>query len=219
MQNEAGKPNGNGKLSVFYGSIGKSWHIKNTAEHNISGNAGFMYTGGFGSATPEPSENYMFYPFSYLHANGGFSCYFVSISGKYEFTFNNLKLALEAETFINIYSNINYFYKYTFKKNILYDGSIHRGNDNFSFSNGDFILLANLDASYKTTIVKTAAVKVTAEFFISKDIVLPVMTEKTKLLFRSKNNQQPSNVKELDLQFNFKTILLSGLSLGVKISL
>jgi hypothetical protein len=108
---------------------------------------------------------------------------------------------------------MEYFYKTTKKKNLLYDGSIKKDQDSFAFSNADFLLL--VDAAFYYTLHQKDNFK--ARVFIGKDFVIPYISGKTKSLFGITPSFGGGDSGGKKSGLSAKTILLSGLSLGVKL--
>lgn len=213
---------GDGLLDYFDLELGKLFIIEphtvsqsdTEVVQKIKTNIGFLYSGGNGQATSFlDTYNTLFYPFSYLYANGKADLYFLSFAADYSVTKNHFNLLINSSLFVNIYSRMNYFYKATYKKNLFYDGSIKRGSDSFDFSNGDLLLLMRAKVFY--SYIFSSSIKV--DFFLQKDLALPLISSKTQALFSGESEEE---IKTQSSDFSsslLRTALLSGLSLGIQI--
>ena len=77
-------------------------------------------------------------------------------------------------------------------------------------------MLMNIQALYNFA----ASNSIKAAFFARKDLVIPVITEKTRaLFFGDEDKKTESSTDNSQAGEIIKTILLSGLSFGVKLSL
>lgn len=207
---------GYGLLDYCDFELGKLFIIRPDTEaiHKINTNIGFLYSGGNGQVTTFlDNYNAIFYPFSYLYANGKADFYFLSFAADYSVTKNHFNLLIDSSLFVNIYSRMNYFYKATYKKNLFFDGSIKRGSDSFDFSNGDMLFMIRAKVLYSHSF--SSSVK--SDFFLQKDLALPLIKSKTKALFSGESEEE---IKAQSSDFStslLRTTLLSGLSLGIQI--
>ena len=205
--------------SAFFTCLngGKVWKIQKKLTHSISVDAGFMSAVGSGSITASNElDKTILFPYSFMHGAGAGSLSFVTFGGEYILKGNSFSVITDLYGLINVWSEIEYSYKTTYKKNIIYDGSIVKGNDTVSFSNGDLIIFFNTQLQYD---LRTD--KINAGFFIRKDFIIPYISEKTQKCFIQKQSSSTSESSSggADVKGMLKTILLSGISIGAKIEL
>ena len=214
VNNEENLKIGNADLRVFGSDFTKSWSFGEQHLHQIKTGAGFFYTDltGQGRASDELDKS-VFFPYSYMFANGSAVLYFVSLKAAYTLTAGACDFTLFSSAFINVWSQVEYFYKTTKKKNLLYDGSIQKDQDSFTFSNADFLLL--VDATFYYTLNQKDNFK--ARVFIGKDFVIPYISGKTKTQLGMASSSGGGALAGKKSTLSAKTILLSGLSLGVKL--
>ena len=217
VNNDDNESVGNG--SAFFTCLngGKVWKIQKKLSHSISVDAGFMSAVGSGSITASNElDKTILFPYSFMHGAGAGSLSFVTFGGEYIVQGNKFSLITDLYGLINVWSEIEYSYKTTYKKNIIYDGSIVKGNDTVSFSNGDLIIFFNTQLQYD---LRTD--KINAGFFIRKDFIIPYISEKTLNCFIQKQSSSTSESSSdgADVKGMLKTILLSGISIGAKIEL
>ena len=214
--NDIDEQSGKGLLDFWWSKAEKSFSLERKAAHNIKIDLGFLYTAGeaaFTESTGLPKT--IFYPYSYIHADGNAALYFLTFGTDYSLQKNNFQFLLETAMLVNVYSQLQYYYKITSKKSIFFDGSIKRGEDTFVFSNGDSLVMMNMQALYNLTSSNNLA----AAFSARKDLVIPVITEKTRaLFFGDEDKKTESSTDNSQAGEIIKTILLSGLSFGVKLS-
>ena len=212
VNNEENLKIGNADISVFGADFAKNWSFENKLLHHLKAGAGFFYAGliGQGRASEELDKS-VFFPYSYMFASGSAALYFASLRVAYSLTGNRYDFTLSSNAFINLWSQMEYFYKTTKKKNLLYDGSVQKDQDYFTFSNADFLLL--VDAAFYYTVTQKDAFK--ARVFFCKDFVIPYISGKTKTLFGMTPSSGDGALAGKKSTLSAKTILLSGLSLGL----
>ena len=217
VYNESDEKAGYGSAFCTFFNVGKHWEVQKKLSHFVSVDAGYMFASGSGSvdASDELDKTILF-PYSYLRGAGAGSLSFVTFGAEYKLQGNRLYLITDLYGMINVCSEIEYSYKATHKKNLIYDGSIEKGSDSISFSNGDFIIFFNTQLQYN---LQTD--RINAGFFVRKDFIIPYISEKTQNCFIQKQSRpfSDSSSDGVDVNGMLKTVLLSGISIGAKMEL
>lgn len=199
-----------GDFSLFDIKAGKTIEFEKIPNQIFYGAVGFTYVSGSCLIrTTADSQNTIFFPFSYLYADTNATLYFVNLLFDYKFSSGNFSFYALTDFRINCRYYINYYYKYNFNNNLFFDGSKGTERESLAYSNGDFICKISACADYKIP-------KINTKIYLQKEFLFPVITQKTRELFdkQSENSETMlfQNKDEL-----IKTILLSGLSIGLRI--
>lgn len=201
-----------GDFSLFDIKGRKAFEFEKARNQIFYGGLGFTYLAGSVSLKADSeSQNSIFFPFSYLKADATATLYFANLFFDYELTAGNFCFSFSSDFRINCRSFINYYYKYTFKKNLIFDGSIDSDYKDYDFSNGDFIYKAGLYSHYKIPQIKT-------KLYLNKEFIIPLITKKTKALFGFDSSEAAIDFSE-NTDHLLKEILLSGLTIGMKLEL
>ncbi len=208
--NEKSVKLGDGNLSLFDIKSGKAFTFGTTLEQAFYGGLGFTYAGGeVLIKTTSNSQNTILYPFSFLYVDANATLYFANLFLDYKIKYGNFNFCVQTDFRFNCRSYINYYYKYTMKKSLIFSGENDSDRDSLVFSNCDFIWKFYACADYTIPQIQT-------KLYMKKEFLLPVISDKTKKLFgmQSENSRidNSSNFDEL-----IKTVLLSGLYIGFKI--
>ena len=201
---------GDGALSLFCINAGKNWTFNAQANHKLFAELGFVYCDGSTNIkVTAASQKLVLYPFSFLGINAGASLYFINAGTKYKMNCGDFTVSAGFDALLNCYSVLTYFYKYNFKTLVWFTLQNGKAQDYITFSNFDSLLSGYINVSYKKSVL---------DFYVDKKFVVPVITEKTKKLF-GKANTDTVFMNEKDSRQIAKTILLSGLSVGLKFEL
>ena len=201
-----------GDISLIDVKGGKSFDFTKLVFQSFYCGLGFSYLSGIANlkATTD-NQNTIFFPFTYLYADATASLYFANLLFNYKISKGDFNLKASGDFRINCRSYLNYFYKYSMKKNLMFDGSNDSVYKDYVFSNVDFIFDFSLYAEYLISQINT-------KLYCNKIIFLPVITQKTKKTFGQENSHSTLDFSKDKREF-IKMILLSGLTIGMKIEL
>ena len=216
VNNENDEALGDGSVYCYYVNGGKSWNLQKKYNHFISADAGFLYAGGSARITAyDELDKTILFPYSFMYGSAAGSLCFITFGANYSLKGKNLVFSTDLYGLINVWSEIQYYYKATYKNNLIYDGSVVKENKTFSFSNADFLLFFNAQLSYN---LHTADFN--SEFFIRKDFIIPYISKNTQnCLTQNEKSSESTSSGSVDVKSLLKTILLSGLSVGVKLEI
>ncbi len=216
VKNDNNDSMGDGSVFCFSFNGGKKWNFQKKYSHFLSADAGYVYAGGSCNITAyDELDKTMLFPYSFMYASAASSLSFITLGGQYRLKADKITFYTDMFAMINVLSKIDYVYKATYKNNIIYDGSIVKGNDIISFSNADFLIFLNAQLSYsfRTDLIN-------AEIFARKDFIIPYISKKTQNCFIDDSSSSDNSFSDsLDIKELLKTILLSGVSLGARIEL
>lgn len=197
-----------GSADLLDFSAGKIWTF--AAKHQLDTRLAFAACNARGFLTiTGRDQSEMLYPYSYAHAQGNLSMDFISLAVAYQYNAGRINLSINSGIFINVYSYFNYSYQGQYKTNLFFDGSKEEAADTFSFARADsfaaFDAKVNYSASFRHSLK--------ADFFITKKLILPLLSSKTAALFTAPSNDSSSSTSATSRYL--KLFLLSGLSLGL----
>ena len=207
---------GGGKLHFIDVNAGKKWSFAGREEnclHTINTAAGFVYSYLNGSVTVTTAEqNQFFLPFSYAYGDCDLYADFITLEADYNFKKGRLNAFVNTRVFIDAYAYVRYYFKGTYKKNLIYNGSIIRYKDEINFSNADTLI--SMKAGLDYTLGRSDSCN--TKLLLNKSLVVPVITNKTRSLFSDAGGaSKPSSSQ---IKRYAKTALLSGWTFGISMN-
>ena len=107
---------------------------------------------------------------------------------------------------------MRYYFKGTYKKNLIYNGSIIRYKDEINFSNADTLI--SMKAGLDYTLGRSDSCN--TKLLLNKSLIVPVITNKTRSLFSDAGGaSKPSSSQ---IKRYAKTALLSGWTFGISMN-
>ena len=214
--NEQNNSVGEGKLHFIDVNAGKKWVFAGREEncvHIINAAAGFVYSYLNGSVTVTTAEqNQFFLPFSYAYGDCDLYADFITLAADYNFKKGRLNAFVNTKVFIDAYAYVRYYFKGTYKKNLIYNGSIIRYKDEINFSNTDTLITMKAGLDYTLGHSDSCNTKL----LLNKSLVVPVITNKTRSLFSDDGGtSKPSSSQ---IKRYLKTALLSGCTFGISMN-
>lgn len=202
---------GEGQAWLFDVYAGKKWQFTKNAVYDLDANLCFICADGNAWATSsKDSQDNFLLPFSYLHFDGRLWLDFITFSENLTVTADHWKFFFNSALFLNVYSYYNYYFKGTYKKNLIYDGSIRREEDTKEFSRADSLVYVDAGLSYSTSFANSLG----AELLLNKKMLIPLLSKATSSLISSFNSSQASSNEKNSL---LKTLLLSGWTLQINL--
>lgn len=206
---------GEGNAWLFDAFAGKKWQFASKAGkavYNLDTSLGFFCADGNAWVTAsKDSQNNFLLPFSYLHFDGRLWLDFITLSEKLTVTAGHWSFFLDSALFLNVYSYYNWYFKGTYKKNLIYDGSIRREEDTDEFCRVDSLLYVDAGIAYSINPGNSLG----AVLSLNKKLLIPLLSKATKSIFSETGSSQSSSDSQNSL---LKTLLLSGLTLEIKLN-
>lgn len=138
--NEKSERLANGDFSLFDIKTGKTLEFEKFMDQSFYRAIGFTYcSASCLIRTTSDFQNTIFFPFSYFYVDSNATLYFANLFLDYKIKYGNFNFCVQTDFWFNCRSYINYYYKYTMKKSLIFSGENDSDRDSLVFSNCDFI--------------------------------------------------------------------------------